>query len=192
MLPDWSDFPPNWATFNHVRLEKLSLGGKSAQSGNAVDNKPGLHCRGAQSERRRVSEICDSEILNAQWKHWKRRTLLTSYYKNHSIHSERGRPLPKIKVTRSNGNVSVVSATWFGARYVLLLCFLGIIDRSRNQKPAVFSFFRFVQKNENQNLSLFIRFLVLLTKTSLPLNIWFPPVGGSSCWLACFIALCSS
>ena len=66
-----------------------------------------------------------------------------------------------------------------GARYVLLLCFLGIIDTSRNQKPAVFSFFRFVQKNENQNLSLFIRFLVLLTKTSLPLNIWFPPVGGS-------------
>ena len=78
------------------------------------------------------------------------------------------------------------------ARYVLLLCFLGIIDTSRNQKPAVFSFFRFVQKNENQNLSLFIRFLVLLTKTSLPLNIWFPPVGGSSYWLACFIALCSS
>ena len=32
---------------------------------------------------------------------------------------ERGRPLPKIKVTRSNGNVSVVSATWF-ARYVWL------------------------------------------------------------------------
>ena len=119
MLPDWSDFPPNWATFNHVRLEKLSLGGKSAQSGNAVDNKPGLHCRGAQSERRRASEICDSEILNAQWKHWKRRTLLTSYYKNHSIHSERGRPLPKIKVIRSNGNVSVVSATWF-ARYAWL------------------------------------------------------------------------
>ena len=32
---------------------------------------------------------------------------------------ERGRPLPKIKVTRSNGNVSVVSATWF-ARYAWL------------------------------------------------------------------------
>ena len=48
-----------------------------------------------------------------------------------------------------------------GARYVLLLCFLGIIDTSRNQKPAVFSFFRFVQKNENLNFSSFIRFLVL-------------------------------
>ena len=32
---------------------------------------------------------------------------------------ERGRLLPKIKVTRSNGNVSVVSATWF-ARYAWL------------------------------------------------------------------------
>ena len=38
-MPDWADFPPNWATFNNVRLGKLSLGGKFAQSGNAVDNK---------------------------------------------------------------------------------------------------------------------------------------------------------
>ena len=41
-MPDWADFPPNWATFHHIRLEKLSLGGKSAKSGNAVDNKSTL------------------------------------------------------------------------------------------------------------------------------------------------------
>ena len=45
-IPGWwavlPDFAPNWATFNHVRLGKLSLGGIFAQSGNAVDNKPAL------------------------------------------------------------------------------------------------------------------------------------------------------
>ena len=67
----------------------------------------------------------------------------------------------------------------YGARYVLLLCFLGIIDASRNQKTSrFFVFFRFdkktkikisvrlfvstfCQKNENQCFSSFIRFLVL-------------------------------
>ena len=50
------------------------------------------------------------------------------------------------------------------ARYVLLLCFLGIIDASRNQKTSRFFVFSFWQENENQDFSSFIRFYVLSKK----------------------------
>ena len=52
----------------------------------------------------------------------------------------------------------------FRARYVLLLCFLGIIDASRNQKTSRFFVFSFWQENENQDFSSFIRFYVLSKK----------------------------
>ena len=60
-----------------------------------------------------------------------------------------------------NETSSPSSAHTNGARYVLLLCFLGIIDASRNQKTSRFFVFSFWQENENLNFSSFIRFLVL-------------------------------
>ena len=46
---------------------------------------------------------------------------------------ERGRPLPKIKVTRSNGNVSVVSATWFAyGTHDLLVALQAIVTENKH------------------------------------------------------------
>ena len=57
-LPDWVNFPPNDNFPNLKRLKVAQLGGKSAQSGNAVDNKQTRSaCIAAQSKRRKAGEI---------------------------------------------------------------------------------------------------------------------------------------
>ena len=68
-----------------------------------------------------------------------------------------------------------------------------VLTRKRKSRfQFVYSFLRFVKKTKIIISVLLFVFWFLLSETNLPLNIWFPPVGGSSYWLACFIALCSS
>uniref|UniRef100_A0A8C5CVD3 Ig-like domain-containing protein n=1 Tax=Gadus morhua TaxID=8049 RepID=A0A8C5CVD3_GADMO len=69
---------------------------------------------------------------------------------------------------------------------------LDITEKRKSRFQFVYSFLRFVKKTKiTISVRLFV-FWFLLSETNLPLNIWFPPVGGSSYWLACFIDLCSS